>query len=158
MDKNLDYYIFGKGGTLMPLDCSNFDLNGSSAVHNFILKQDNPQDQWITYNKTTRGIKNISKEEYEKVERKFDYENQLQNLKKESFTLIECLLYLIARFRLWKNNMKSEVKNDFKNRHGDSNAFYLSISTYQSIIKDNSNNWFEGKSYSTGCKIKNNFI
>ena len=54
--------------------------------------------------------------------------------------------------------MKSEVKNDFKNRHGDSNAFYLSISTYQSIIKDNRNNWFEGKSYSTGCKIKNNFI
>ena len=163
MDKNLDYYHYreaseGERGVLLALN--DFNLDGLNAVEAFIANQSNRQEQWITYNKTTKEIKNISKEEYEKVEKKFNYENQLQNLKKESFTLIECLLYLIVRFKLWKNDMKSKVKSGFNTRHGNGNGFYIlqMYNIHQSIIKDDRNNWFEVKCLSTEYKIKNNFV
>ncbi len=158
MDQNLDYYIFGKGGTLIPLNHSNYDDNGLNAVNDFLSSQSNPKDQFITYNKTNAEIKNISKEEYEKVESKFNDEKNLQVLKKESFTLIEYLLSLIMRLYIWKDDIKFKVENDFNGRHETESLFYKRIKFRKSQIGNSRNNWFEGKWSSTGAKILNNFI
>ena len=123
MDQNLDYYLFRRGYRVMPLNQSNFDNDGFSAVDVFISNQINPQEQWITYNKTTKDIKNVSKEEYRNATNKFNNEKNLQVLKKESFTLIECLLYLIARFVIWKLDKKFYAKDGFNGRHETESLF-----------------------------------
>ena len=158
MDQNLDYYLFRRGYRVMPLNQSNFDNDGFSAVDVFISNQINPQEQWITYNKTTKDIKNVSKEEYRNATNKFNNEKNLQVLKKESFTLIECLLYLIARFVIWKLDKKFYAKDDFNGRHEVVNEFYKQMHDAKCNIQDNRNNWFKGKLLSTVSKIANNFI
>ena len=112
---------------------------------------------------------------FKKNSESIKYETQILNLKNESselklkkqtLTVIECLLYLIARFLIWLDgkrwgsDKKSEIKGRFEKKLED-DSFYrddiIDINNQLAIL-EKSQSCLKGNLVSTKSKILNNFI